>query len=86
MMVSTLLLLNLTLLVLKVFADGTVQGKYFYVGHEDRSKRKRGLVNVAAFLAHSKTMAVYNSVCDEQNTDEIQSKFPMSNSCGVSID
>lgn len=69
---------------LQVFAEGSVAGKYFYVGHEDRIKRRRGLVNVAAFLAHSKTVAVYNSVCDERNVDGTQGKFPLSNSCGVS--
>lgn len=61
-----------------------MQGKYFYVGHGDRSNALRGLVNVAAFLAHSKTVAVYDSICDEQNTDGIENKFPVSNSCGVS--
>jgi len=71
---------------LKVLADGTVQGTYFYVGHStsrDRTFQKRGLVNIAAFLAHSKTVAVHNSICDEQNVDGINDKFPLSNACGM---
>mmetsp|Transcript_32531 Transcript_32531/g.56670 ORF Transcript_32531/g.56670 Transcript_32531/m.56670 type:complete len:1231 (+) Transcript_32531:177-3869(+) len=70
---------------LKVLADGTVQGLYFYVGHgtfTNYNHRKRGLVNVAAFLAHSKTEAIHNSICDERNVDGIEGKFPLSNSCG----
>lgn len=70
---------------LKVFADGTVQGIFFYVGDgtaTNRNTRKRGLVNIAAFLAHAKTEAVYNSICDERNVDSIEEKFPLSNACG----
>jgi hypothetical protein len=68
---------------MKVFADGTVQGIYFYVGHDSSTvNRKRGLVNVAAFLAHVKTIAIYNSMCDERNIDGIDDKYPISNSCG----
>ena len=70
---------------LQVLADGTVQGLYFYVGHDissDLANRQRGLVNVAAFLAHSKTMAVFNSVCDERNIDDIGGKFALTNACG----
>ena len=71
---------------LRVLASGTVQeGIYFYVGHDvarDRAYRKRGMVNVAAFLSHVKTVAVYDSVCDEQNVDNINKKFPLSNACG----
>lgn len=62
-----------------------MQGTYFYVGHStirERENRKRGLVNIAAFLAHSKTVAVHDSVCDEQNVDGISDKFPISNACG----
>lgn len=71
---------------LEVLALGAIQDVYFYVGHQtstNRVHRKRGLVNVAAFLAHARTAAVYDSVCDEQNTDAIEGKYyPLSNSCG----
>ena len=70
---------------LRAVSDGTIQGIYFYIGHDvakARENRKRGLVNIAAFLAHSKTVAIYNSVCDEQNIDGFEGLFPISNSCG----
>jgi len=67
----------------KVFAEGTVQGVYMYVGHDsNRNFRRRGLVNVAAFLAHVKTVAVHDRMCDERNVDGIEKKYPLSNSCG----
>jgi len=71
---------------LRVLADGTVQGAYFYVGHSvsrDPTMLKRGLINIAAFLAHAKTVAIYDSICDEQNVDGIDGKFSLSNSCGM---
>jgi hypothetical protein len=70
---------------LEVLADGTVQGLYFYVGRDissDPANRERGLVNIAAFLAHSKTVAVLNSVCDERNIDDVGGKFALCNACG----
>mmetsp|Transcript_26203 Transcript_26203/g.56491 ORF Transcript_26203/g.56491 Transcript_26203/m.56491 type:complete len:1199 (+) Transcript_26203:258-3854(+) len=71
---------------LKVFADRSIDGLYFYVGHGvalNYARRKRGLINVAAFLAHSKTLAVHDSVCDERNTDGLEGRYhPLSNSCG----
>mmetsp|Transcript_3771 Transcript_3771/g.6670 ORF Transcript_3771/g.6670 Transcript_3771/m.6670 type:complete len:365 (-) Transcript_3771:293-1387(-) len=71
---------------LKVFADGSIQDLYFYVGHGTATNsvhRKRGLINVAAFLAHSKTVAVHDSICDERNTDGLEGRYhSLSNSCG----
>jgi len=70
---------------LRVLADGTVPGFYFYVGHSttsNRNNRLRGLVNIAAFLAHVKTETIYHSICDERNVDSIEGKFPLSNACG----
>jgi hypothetical protein len=70
---------------LQLLADGSVDEIYFYVGHDvssDVVNMQRGLVNVAAFLAHSMAVAVLNSVCDERNIDEINGKFALSNACG----
>jgi len=71
-------------------AGGAVDGKYFYVGHgktTNRNLRKRGMVNIAAFLAHAKTNGFQNNACDERNVDlltpdETTPKYPISNSCG----
>jgi len=76
--------------VLFDMASGAVDGKYFYVGHgrtTNRNLRKRGMVNIAAFLAHAKTNGFQNSDCDETNvdfliSDESRRKYPLSNSCG----
>jgi len=70
---------------LRLFADGSVEGLYFFIGHNTATNKKqerRGLANVAAFLAHSKTLAVHDGICDEQNVDGVEGKFPLSNSCG----
>ena len=76
--------------VLFDMASGAVEGKYFYVGHgrtTNRNLRKRGMVNMAAFLAHAKTNGFQNSDCDERNVDflmpdDTTRKFPLTNSCG----
>lgn len=76
--------------VLFDMASGAVEGKYFYVGHgrtTNRNLRKRGMVNMAAFLAHAKTNGFQNSDCDERNVDflmpdDTTRKYPLSNSCG----
>ena len=47
------------------------------------TNKKEDWSYVAAFLANSKTLAVYNSVCDEQNVDGFNGKFPLSNACGM---
>lgn len=70
---------------LRALSDGSVQGIYFYVGHNifsSRAFRKRGIVNIAAFLAYAKTTTVDDSMCDEQNVDDIDGLFPLSNACG----
>mmetsp|Transcript_26958 Transcript_26958/g.55046 ORF Transcript_26958/g.55046 Transcript_26958/m.55046 type:complete len:739 (+) Transcript_26958:3-2219(+) len=70
---------------IKIMADGTVPGKYFYVGHDkptNRELKKRALVNIALFLAHTKTVAVQANICDEQNVDRVNNKLPLSNACG----
>ena len=70
---------------LQFLADGSVDEIYFYVGHDissDAVNMKRGLVNVASFLAHSMAVAILNSVCDERNVDDIDGKFALSNACG----
>ena len=74
--------------ILFEMASGAVEGKYFYVGHgrtTNRNFRKRGLVNIAAFLAHAKVNGFQNNDCDEKNVDFFISdtkRYPMSNSCG----
>ncbi len=76
--------------VLFDMASGAVEGKYFYVGHgrtTNRQLRKRGMVNIAAFLAHAKTNGFQNNDCDERNIDFLvpdgtTRKYPLSNACG----
>ncbi len=76
--------------VLFDMASGAVEGKYFYVGHgrtTNRQLRKRGMVNIAAFLAHAKTNGFQNNDCDERNVDFLMPdgttrKYPLSNACG----
>lgn len=71
-------------------AGGSVEGKYFYVGHgktTNRNIRKRGMVNIAAFLAHARTNGFQNNACDEKNVDFVipdgtVRKYAISNSCG----
>ena len=57
---------------LKVMAEGAVEGYYFYVGHgrtNNRVYQKRGLVNIAAFLSHTRTLTIGRNTCDEINVD-----------------
>lgn len=76
--------------ILFEMASGAVEGKYFYVGHgrvTNRNFRKRGMINIAAFLAHAKTNGFQNNNCDERNVDflnpdDTTRKYPISNACG----
>lgn len=50
---------------LKIMSEGTVKNKYFYIGHgkpTNRVIKKRGLVNIALFLAHTKTVAIVRTL------------------------
>ncbi|KAL7522748.1 hypothetical protein ACHAWX_007432 [Stephanocyclus meneghinianus] len=70
---------------LSLMATGITGGKSFYVGHGsiNAQTQKRGLVNIAAFLAHVRTLSIEKNTCDELNKDFInQTQYPLSNACG----
>lgn len=68
---------------LDLMARGVKQKKYFYVGGKGETGQTRGLVNIAAFLAHVRTLSIETNTCDEPNTDfRNQTQYPFSNACG----
>eukprot|EP00804_Cyclotella_cryptica_P010088 CCRYP_018038-RD/>CCRYP_018038-RD protein AED:0.19 eAED:0.19 QI:308/1/1/1/0.81/0.70/17/2275/1193 len=70
---------------LSLMATGITGSKSFYVGHgsNNAESQKRGLVNIAAFLAHVRTLSIEANTCDELNRDFInQTQYPLSNACG----
>jgi len=57
----------------------------FYVGQTDKQNIVKGLVNLAAFLAHAMAVSIKYDVCDEFNidaTDAASQKYAVSNACG----
>ena len=41
-----------------------------------------GLLNIALFLTYAIEMSILDDACDEHNTQLINGRFPVSNSCG----
>ena len=58
---------------------GFADDKKFYTGG---STLKYGMVNLAAFLAQSKTESLQYDACEEFHLDSFGTKFAVSNSCG----
>lgn len=69
---------------LELMAKGIRDGKFFFVGKGSSSKtRQRAIVNIAAFLAHVRTLSIESNTCDEPNTETIEpTRYPLSNACG----
>jgi hypothetical protein len=72
---------------LAYFAESGIGGKRFYIGSEQGSEQsssdlRYGMVNVAAFLAQSRTESIQYNACEEFHSDDTSGKFAISNSCG----
>ena len=69
---------------LELMAKGIKDGRYFFVGKGSSTEtRQRGIVNIAAFLAHARTLSIESNTCDEPNTETIEpTQYPLSNACG----
>lgn len=76
-------------LALKKMTTGVGPGEknFFYIGDgfSDNSL-EYGLVNVAAFIAHGISQAIYYDACDENSWDMVDFRYPLSNSCGQNGD
>jgi hypothetical protein len=60
-----------------------VRSGNFYLGDEMGDVGARyGLVNLAAFLAHSMAQSIKYDICDEPNWEQVNGKYPLSNACG----
>jgi len=70
---------------LKKMTSGTGPGEnnFFYIGAGiSPNSLQYGLVNIAAFMAHAVTQAVYYDSCDENSWEQVSFRYPISNSCG----
>lgn len=76
---------------LELMADVGVDNSYFYIGQEDQSTRiggammtdiKSGIFNVALFLTQAIVNSIQDDGCDEHNTQIVNGRHPVSNSCG----
>ena len=60
-----------------------VRSGSFHLGEgTDDVDAKYGLVNLAAFLAHSMAQSIKYDICDEPNWEQVNGKYPISNACG----
>ncbi|KAK1739219.1 hypothetical protein QTG54_009762 [Skeletonema marinoi] len=60
-----------------------VRSGNFYLGEGmDDVEARYGLVNLAAFLAHSMAQSIKYDICDEPNWENVNGKYPLSNACG----
>lgn len=60
-----------------------VRSGNFYLGEGMGDVEARyGLVNTAAFLAHSMAQSIKHDICDEPNWEQVNGKYPLSNACG----
>lgn len=60
-----------------------VRSGNFYLGEGMGDVAARyGLVNLAAFLAHSMAQSIKYDICDEPNWEQVNGKYPLSNACG----
>jgi len=77
---------------LELMADVGVEDSYFYIGQEDQSSTriggammtdfKSGIFNVALFLTQAIVNSIRDDGCDEHNTQIVNGRHPVSNSCG----
>ena len=71
--------------------DVGVEKSYFYIGQDYQPSRtevaimtdlKSGVFNVALFLTQAIVNSIREDACDEHNTQIVNGRFPISNSCG----
>lgn len=67
---------------LEVMHEEGVGDSFFYLGDDSDIGYKVGLVNIAAFIAQSMKETIKYDACDENSWDLVDSKYPLSNSCG----
>ena len=69
---------------LKKMTSGVGPGErnFFYVGDGSDNSANYGYANIAAFLAQAVTQSIYNDTCDEISYEMVDSRYPISNSCG----
>ena len=74
---------------LRKMSDVGFDGNYFYIGQEDEDLEggagpsNSGLLNIALFLSYSIEMSILDDACDEHNTQLVNGRYPVSNSCGM---
>lgn len=56
----------------------------FYIGQKADGTRNEnsGMFNIALFLTYAVEMSVLDDACDEHNTQVVNGRYPVSNSCG----
>ncbi len=63
-----------------------VRSGNFHLGEGmDDVQAKYGLVNLAAFLAHSMAESIKYDICDEPNWEQVMGRYPLSNACGQGV-
>jgi len=74
---------------LRKMADIGFNDQYFFIGQGDVDSdgeaprlSNSGLLNIALFLTYAIEMSILDDACDEHNTQLINGRFPVSNSCG----
>ena len=75
---------------LRKMSDIGFDDTYFYIGQGEQSTNgdgitrlsNSGLLNIALFLTYAVDMSILDDACDEHNTQLINGRFPVSNSCG----
>ena len=76
---------------LELVTDVGVENSYFYIGQEDLGNAgrganmgdiKSGVFNVALFLTQAIVNSIKDDGCDEHNTQMVNGRHPVSNSCG----
>jgi len=73
---------------LRKMADRGFEDEFFYIGQgaqpDDETARldNGGLLNIALFLTYAIEMSILDDACDEHNTQLINGRYPVSNSCG----
>ena len=77
---------------LELMVDVGVENSYFYIGQEEQQSNSiggavmkdldSGRFNVALFLAQAIVNSIRDDGCDEHNTQIVNGRHPISNSCG----
>lgn len=73
---------------LRKMVDIGFDSNYFYIGQGQQNDNKAAeangaaLINVGLFLAYAIEMSILDDACDEHNTQMVNGRYPVSNSCG----